>query len=100
MSVVETRVEAFGQLPDSPLRTRVFGRSGLPAPVAVSNGSCSLPSVRCQKSPRMALAHPHQCRRLFHRHLSCDDSVQHLYPRLLLHRQRQSSHRLTFSLNS
>ncbi len=68
--------------------------------VSVSHSSCSIPSVCCQQSPRMALAHFHQSCRLQHLHLTLQNPVQHLYSRLLSVCQPQSFHRLRFSVNT
>ena len=100
MRVVEARIGASGQRQHLLLHLRGRGGRRLPASVPVSHGRSALPSVRRQEPPRMALAHPHQPGRLSHRRLPLDHAVQHLEPRLFSPRQRQSFHRLTFSLNS
>ncbi len=100
MRVVEAGVAALGEGPHLFLRLRAGGGRRPSAPVPVSHAGSSLLSIRRQQSPRVALAHPHQFGRLSHRHLPLDHAVQHLYPRLLSGGQRQSFHRLTFSLTT
>ena len=97
MGVVESCIGTLGQLHHLLLCPQARGGCRLPPSVSMSDGICSLPSVRCQHSPRMVLARSHQLRRLDHRHLALHHSVQYLYPRLLSGRQRQSFHGLTLN---
>ena len=100
MRMVRSSVASAGQLHHVShlgLR-RGVGRSAATIPVGECGGTL-LPIGR-QNTPHVAFAHSQDLGRLTYRHLICQNAVEHLKSRLLLLRQCQSFHGMTFSLTS
>ena len=100
VAMIESLVCPLSQYPHPVFDVLRDGVNRTTSSIAVSQRNNALPSIRRQQSPTVTFAHSHHPRRFPNTPSALQYPIQYPYPRLLSSVQCQSSHGLTFSLNS